>query len=62
MKRIVKNTEITKAVCKEIPEALFKDILGTIDIGRSTYIEKIPVDDNIIQTYIDNFKQEYEEE
>ena len=62
MKRIIMNTEIAQAVCKKIPEANFEDILRTIDIGRSTYQEKIPTDKSIIKTYIHNLKQDYDGE
>ena len=54
MKRIIKNTEIAKAVADEL-NMNFAEVLDEIDIERDPEQEEIPVEESIIEQYIAGF-------
>ena len=60
MARIIKNVEIAKAVADEL-NMNFAEVLEDIDIERDPEQEEIPVEESIIEQYIDGFRASIEE-
>ena len=65
MTRIIKNVEIAKAVANEFGiqymSQEYIDLLDGIDIERSPEQEEIPVEESIIEQYIEGFRASIEE-
>ena len=65
MKRTINNVEIAKAVANEFGiqymSQEYLDLLDSIDIGRSPEQEEIPVEESIIEQYIENYRASIEE-
>lgn len=60
MTRIIKNVEIAKAVADEL-NMNFAEVLDEIDIEREPEQEEIPVEESIVETYIEGFRASIEE-
>lgn len=60
MTRIIKNTEIAKEVADKL-NLNFAEVLEDIDIERDPEQEEIPVEESIIEQYIEGFRASIEE-
>lgn len=62
MKKVISNIEIARAVIEALEEAGYNPVgvLNEIDIERTPEKEAIPVNDNIIDDYINGFLAQYE--
>lgn len=60
MTRIIKNAEIAKEVADKL-NLNFAEVLEDIDIERDPEQEEVPVEESIIETFVEGFRANIEE-